>query len=59
MGRYATVYDLNAKNYIHTLRSTKGMCDRANNLRLKMDDLPFTVDEPSWPRKVRVFEALA
>ena len=35
------------------------MCDQANNLRLKMDDLPFTVDEPSWPRKVQVFEALA
>jgi hypothetical protein len=57
--RYATVYDMNAKNYIHALRSTKEMCDRAIDLRLKMGDLPFAVDKPSWLRKVRVFEALA
>ena len=35
------------------------MCDRAIDFRLKMDDLPFTVDESPWPRKGRVFEALA
>lgn len=27
------------------------MCDRAIDFRLKMDDLPFTVDESSWSRK--------
>jgi hypothetical protein len=58
-GRYATVYDMHAKNYIHALRSTKEMCDRVIDLRLEMNDLPFAVDKPSWLRKVRVFEALA
>jgi hypothetical protein len=58
-GRYATVYDINAKNHIHALRSTKEMCDRAIDLRLKVDDLAFAVDKSSWQRKVRVFEALA